>query len=205
MPDRVPIDHLMRLGYPDRFRQRLLELADGTFESVGDIERVLSTFDYKVDWRDDYVVESVSTLIERRRLMCLDAAILARGLLEGFPTTEAGILAIHRRDGDGNECGHAAAFYRLRRRYGAFARSNYAGLRSVAARFEAADAIAYFYAREYLRIGFTPLMFGTCSLEDAFGEADWRFSRTPLEGIVERIMRTYRFRFAVRRKWAPVS
>ena len=205
MHDSAPIGHLMRLGYPERFRRRLLELADGRFESLDDIERVLNTFDYKVDWRDDYVVESVATLIDRRSLMCLDAAILARGLLEGFPATEAGILAIHRRDGEGNECGHAAAFYRPHDRYGAFARSNYPGLQSVAARFEAADAIAHFYAREYLRIGFTPLMFGTCGLEDAFGAVNWRFARGPLDGVVERILRAYRFRFAIRRRWSAVS
>ena len=172
-------------------------MTGGEFSTVADVQRVLDQFGYKANWQEDYVVESVSALIHRSELMCLDGAMLALGLLEGLRDLDLSLLAIHRRDEEGFECGHVAAVYGLKGRYGTIAVSNFPGLRSQEAIYRSAHHIAMHYAQEYVRIGFRPLLYSISKIDEIFEGEAWRTASQPLCGVVERIVETYRYQFVL--------
>src|SRR5580658_1065779 len=120
---------LLRLGYDERDVARLRQLAEGRFEGPADIRRVLDGIGYFYEWRSDYRIQSVRSSLHNPKITCIDAAILSYGLLEAFPEVKRRVLAIHRRDQHGEECGHVVTLYWTPEgRIGAFSKSSFPGL-----------------------------------------------------------------------------
>jgi long-chain acyl-CoA synthetase len=117
--------------------------------------------------------------------------------LEWLSGSKRKLLAIHRRDAQGEECGHCVAlFWAPDGRVGALSKSSFAGLGHRDPVFADEHAVASSYARGYLAMGITPLYFGTAALEDIAGGLDWRFSAEALNELSERIQSSYAYSFA---------
>ncbi|HEX3343956.1 MAG TPA: class I adenylate-forming enzyme family protein [Polyangiaceae bacterium] len=189
---------LARLGYDADDLRRLRAKSDRGLAMVADIRRVLDRFGYLSEWRDDYRIRSVRASLRSDRITCIDAAVLAYGLLEWFPEVKRRVLAIHRRDAAGEECGHCVALYwGPDGRVGAFSKSSYAGLGHRDPVFADEMALAASYARGYLAMGITPLYFGVTTLEEAAGaDIDWRFSLDDINALSGRIQERYAYEFA---------
>jgi hypothetical protein len=173
------------------------QLAGGPFESPADIRRVIDQFGYLHEWRSDYRIQSVRSSLHSSRITCIDAAILSYGLLELlFFDVKRRILAIHRRDPNGEECGHCVALYwGDQGRVGAFSKSSFTGLGHRDATYPDEMAIAASYAEAYIKMGFEPLYFGVTTVEEAAREIDWRFAPGALNALSERIQAKYEYAF----------
>jgi hypothetical protein len=186
------------LGYSERDVARANELAGGVPARPEDLRRVLDGLGYEDQWRQHYEIKSVRTSLHSPRITCIDAAVLAYGLLElYFPATQRKLLAIHRRDGQGEECGHCVALYWTGRGVGSFSKSSYPGLGHRDAVFEDAPAVAVSYAEAYLKMNIQPLYFGVVSLEDVASDLDWRQGVAPLNVLSERLVAHYQYSFGV--------
>jgi len=176
---------------------RLRELAPGPFGAPEHIRRVIDRLGYLDDWRSNYRIRSVRSSLHAEKITCIDAAILAYGLLELlFPRTERRLLAIHRRNPEGEECGHCVALYfAADGRVGAFSKSSFAGLGHRDAVFPDAAAVATSYARAYVKMGFQPLYFGVTTLEEAAGDLDWRGGSEGLNALSDRLKDRYEYAF----------
>jgi hypothetical protein len=165
------------LGYTAEDFRRLREMGRGPFEEPEDIRRVIDRYGYLAEWREHYAIRSVRSSLHSERITCIDAAILSYGLLELlFGEVKRRLLAIHRRDPKGEECGHCVTLYwNEAGRIGAFSKSSFEGLGHRDAIYADELAIATSYAEAYVRMGFQPLYFGVTTLEEAAGELDWRF------------------------------
>jgi hypothetical protein len=191
---------LWRLGYSARDLQRLRQLAGGRFERPEDIRRVIDRLGYLSEWRSRYHVQSVRSSLHSSRITCIDGAILAYGLLDLFPAVKRRVLAIHRRDQEGEECGHAVALYwSAEGRVGSFSKSSFTGLGHRDAVLADEFEIAASYGRAYLSMGFEPLYFGVTTLEDAAGDLDWRFQQDDLNVLSERLQARYEYGFMLAR------
>ncbi len=187
---------LFGLGYKARDLARLRQLAGNRFDHPKDIRRVLDGLGYLSNWRSQYHVRSVRSSLHSSRITCIDAAILSYGLLEFFPEVKRRILAIHRRDQHGEECGHAVALYwGGDGRVGAFSKSSFTGLGHREPVFSSEIDVAASYGQAYLKMGFEPLYFGVTTLEDAAGEIDWRFHEDDLNVLSERLQAKYEYGF----------
>jgi hypothetical protein len=184
-------DRLASLGYSARDRQRMEKV-----RTPEDIASFVTAYAYADDWRKNYRVSSVRSSLHAARVNCIDAAILAYGLLDAFPALERWLLAIHRR-GEGEECGHVVALYRYEGRYGAFSKSSYEGLRHRPPVHASPHAVARSFAQAYLRMGFEPLYYGTSKLEELAGDLDWRFSEHDLSVLSNRLVASYEYAFDV--------
>jgi long-chain acyl-CoA synthetase len=187
----------LALGYDADDLRRLCDKAEHGIRSPADVRRVIDRFGYLADWRTDYRVQSVRASLRSDRITCIDAAVLAYGLLEWLPGQKRKLLAIHRRDAKGEECGHCVAlFWAPDGRVGALSKSSFAGLGHRDPVFADEGEVASSYARGYLAMGITPLYFGTAALEDIAGGLDWRFSTEALNELSERIQSSYAYSFA---------
>jgi hypothetical protein len=184
-------------AYQARDLRRVRELAGAPLETPEVIARVLDNLDYHHDWRADYRVQSVRSSLHSPRITCIDAAILAYGLLELlFADVKRRLLAVHRRDAKGEECGHCVALYwNDDGRVGALGRSNFAGLGHRPPELGGERDAAVSYAEAYLALGFRPLYYGVTSLEAVAGDVDWRFSEQPINSISERLQESYEYSF----------
>ena len=195
-PSTLP-DAVARLGYDADDLRCLREKSEKGIAAVDDIRRLLDRYGYLSDWRRDYRIRSVRASLRSELITCIDAAILAYGLLEWLPTVKRRILAIHRRDPAGEELGHCVALYwGPDGRVGALSKSNFAGLGHRAPVFADETAVAASYARGYLAMGFTPLYFGITTLEEVAGDIDWRFSLDDVNQLSARIQETYAYEFS---------
>jgi hypothetical protein len=187
--------------YAARDLLRLGELCDAPLDCPEAIGRVIDNIGYRHDWRTDYKVRSVRASLHASTITCIDAAILAYGLLELlFEDVERRLLAIQRRDGNGEECGHCVALYFLEDgRFGAFGKSNYPGLGHRAPRRGNARDAALSYAEAYLALDFQPLYYGVTTLEAVAGDLDWRFSDGPLNEVAARLQGSYEYGFMLAR------
>lgn len=185
-------------GYEEADRQRALALAGGPLTEPEDLRRIIDRLEYQDDWRAHYAIKSVRASLHSERITCIDAAILAYGLLELlFPRTRRRLLAIHRRDGRGEECGHCVALFWRGEKVGAFSKSSYPGLGHRDAVHATGAAVALSYADAYVKMGFVPLYFGITTLEDVALELDWRGSAQPLNVLSERLQGRYAYSFGL--------
>jgi hypothetical protein len=181
--------------------QRLAKRAGRPFARslarLEDIRRVIDSYGYQAEWRENYRIQSVSASLAASEITCIDAALLSYGLLERFfPTVPRKLLAIHRRDQQGEECGHCVALYwGPDGRVGSFSKSSYPGLDHREAVFANEAAVATSYAEAYLRMQIQPLYFGFTTPEEAVPELDWRFSPDNLELLSERLKESYQYGF----------
>jgi len=189
----------LALGYEKADLERLGALGGGSFDRPEDIRRVIDALGYEDQWRLRYEIKSVRSALHSPKITCIDAALLAYGLLELlFPETPRGLLAVHRRDGEGEECGHCVTlFWNEAGRVGAFSKSSFPGLGHRTAIHRDAPAVAVSYANAYMKMGFVPLYFGITTLEDVAGELDWRCSPAPLNVLSERLQERYQFSFGL--------
>jgi long-chain acyl-CoA synthetase len=189
---------LARLGYDADDLRALRQKDDKGLRVVGDIRRIIDRFGYLAEWRDDYRIRSVRASLRADRITCIDAAVLSYGLLDWFPEVKRRVLAIHRRDAAGEECGHCVTLYwGPDGKVGAFSKSNYAGLGHRDPVFPDEMAIAASYARGYLAMGITPLYFGITTIEEAAGDdIDWRFSSGDINLLSSRIQEKYAYEFS---------
>jgi hypothetical protein len=188
---------LGRFGYSPADLARLHAISGGPFEDPEDIRRVIDGYRYLDDWRVDYRIQSVRSSLHNSRITCIDGAILSYGLLELlFNDVKRRLLAIHRRDQKGEECGHCVALYwGDDGKVGAFSKSSFKGLGHREAVFSDEVAVATSYAKAYLDMGFEPLYFGVTTLEEAAPDIDWRFHPDPLNVLSERIQACYEYGF----------
>jgi len=188
---------IVDLGYDDDDLAAILRRDERGLRAVSDIRRLIDRFGYLAEWRSDYRIRSVRASLRSERITCIDAAILAYGLLAWFPEVKRKVLAIHRRGADGEECGHCVALYwGPDGRVGAFSKSSYAGLGHRDPVFSDEHAVAASYARGYLAMGMTPLYFGVTTLEEVAGDIDWRFSPGDINEISGRIQARYAYAFS---------
>jgi hypothetical protein len=180
---------------------RLSELAEGPLTAPKDIRRVIDRLGYYRQWRTRYRVQSVRASLRSRVVTCIDAAILSYGLLELlFVDFKRRLLALHRRDPAGEECGHVVTLYwDDDGRVGAFSKSSFSGLGHRDAVYEDADAVAASYAEAYLAMGFTPLYYGITTLDAIAGTIDWRCGEEPLNELSDRLQDRYQFAFLLAR------
>jgi hypothetical protein len=191
---------LGRLDYSEADLSRIRELFGGPIEDPQDIRRVIDGYKYLDDWRANYRIQSVRSSIHAARITCIDAAILAYGLLELlFGDTKRRLLAIHRRDPKvDEECGHCVALYWGQDgRVGSFSKSSFKGLGHRDPVFEDDQAIAMSYGKAYVDMGFQPLYFGVTTLEEAAPDVDWRFHAGDLNVISERLQARYEYAFTL--------
>jgi hypothetical protein len=176
---------------------RLAELGARPFAHPEDIRRVLDRLGYEEDWRTRYEIKSVRRSLHSPRITCIDGAILGYGLLELlFPTLRRRLLAIHRRDRKGEECGHCVTLYwSPSGKVGCFSKSSYTVLHHRDATFADEMALAVSLGRSYMKIGLQPLYFGVTTLEEVAGDLDWRGSSEPLNAISDRLAERYQYSF----------
>ena len=184
-------------GYGPADFRRIRELARGPFEEPEDLRRVIDGFGYLAEWREAYAIRSVRASLHSTRITCIDSAILSYGLLELlFRDVKRRLLAIHRRDPKGEECGHCVTlFWNDQQKIGAFSKSNFAGLGHRDAVYADEMAIASSYAEAYVQMGFQPLYFGVTTLEEVAGTLDWRFATGPLNQLSDRLKERYEYAF----------
>jgi hypothetical protein len=183
--------------YQDADLERVKALA-GRVERPDDLRRVLDALDYDDQWRGHYAIKSVRASLHSQRITCVDAAILSYGLLELlFPDTERLLLAIHRRDGQGEECGHCVALYTWEGKVGAFGKSSFPGLGHRDPVHRDGNEVALSYADAYVKMGFTPLYFGMARLEEVADDLDWRCGEAPLNVLSERLQARYQYSFGL--------
>lgn len=164
-----------------------------------DLCRALDRLGYLDEWRSSYQIRSARVSLYRDRITCIDGAILAYALLEWlFPHLERRLLAIHRRDAAGEECGHCVALYwNATGKVGAFSKSSYPGLGHRAPIHSDPTAVATSYAEAYVKMGIRPLYFGVTALEEVAGDLDWRFGEAPLNELSDRLTARYEYGFGL--------
>jgi hypothetical protein len=189
------------LNYDERDLRQLRELAGGTLESPEAIRRILDRLGYLSEWKQNYEIKSVRSSLHSPRITCIDAAVLSYGLLELlFRDVKRRLLAIHRRDPSGEECGHCVTLYwNDDGRVGSFSKSSFVGLGHRDPVHEDEMSIAMSYAQAYIKMGFQPLFFGITSMEEVAHDLDWRYHPGPLNVLSERIQARYEFSFMLDR------
>lgn len=187
----------LSLGYSSEDLKRLKEIAPETPKDPIELRKIIDWFDYLIDWRTDYKIQSVRSSLHSTKITCIDAAVLAYGLLElYFPNTKRRLLAIHRKDMHGEECGHCVALYWTpENRVGAFSKSSFKGLVHRDAIFSDEDAVARSFAKAYVDMDFVPLYYGVTTLEEIAPDLDWRCSQENLNVLSERLIEHYQYEF----------
>ncbi len=161
-----------------------------------DIRKVIDAYPYDFDWRASYAIKSVRASIHSPKITCIDSAIFSYGLLElYFPTTPRKLLALHRRDPQGEECGHCVTLYWVNGKVGAFSKSSFEGLGHRDPVYASPTDVAMSYAMAYVKMAFKPLYFGVASLEEVAPDIDWRRSPEALNVLSERLQARYEFSF----------
>jgi hypothetical protein len=193
--------HRLTVGWAPEDLRRLRELAPGEFNEPEDIRRVIDALGYLAEWKKNYQIRSARTSLHSPRITCIDSAILSYGLLELlFADVKRRLLAIHRRDPAGEECGHCVTLYwNERGRIGAFSKSSFGGLGHRDAIYADELAIASSYADAYIKMGFEPLYFGVTSMEEVVPDLDWRFDPGSLNVISDRLKDRYQYAFMLAR------
>jgi hypothetical protein len=193
----VHVVTLTKLPFTVDDLKRLRRIAPQPFHHPEHIRRVIDGLGYLEDWRSNYKIRSVRSSLHAEQITCIDAAILSYGLLELlFTRVKRRLLAIHRRNPQGEECGHCVTLYwNAEGRVGAFSKSSFAGLGHRDAVFPDEHAVARSYADAYMRMDFTPLYFGVTTLEEAAGDLDWRSDPGELNAISERLKERYEYAF----------
>jgi hypothetical protein len=187
------------LGYTAEDLERLREVAPADLRGPADIGKIIDHYGYLAEWRDDYKIQSVRSSLHADRITCIDAAVFSYGLLELlFPDVKRRLLAIHRRDMHGEECGHCVTLYwGPDGRVGCFSKSSFAGFDHRPPVFADEAAVAQSFAEAYVKMDFTPLYYGVTTLEDAAGDLDWRYAEGDLNALSQRLIERYEYAFSV--------
>ncbi|MGZ3686940.1 MAG: hypothetical protein ACXWP5_07260 [Bdellovibrionota bacterium] len=185
------------LGYSTLDLERLRALAPGGIETPSDIGRVIDSFGYLAEWKEDYKIRSVRSSLHSDKITCIDSAVLSYGLLELlFPKVKRRLLAIHRKDMHGEECGHCITLYwNPDGRVGAFSKSSFVGFNHREPIYRDELAIAKSFAEAYLKMDFVPLYYGVMTLEEAGEGLDWRFAEKDINTLSERLIARYEYAF----------
>lgn len=165
-----------------------------------DLRNVIDSYRYKSEWRTDYKIQSFRSSLQGNELTCIDAAILAYGLLETyFPNLRRRLMVIHRRDEKGEECGHCIAIYwNQQGQIGSLSKSSLRGLEHRDAVFSDEQKIAMSYAEAYLKLKMSPLCFGVVKLEEVADDLDWRSGCGDLNPLLERLKESYYYEFVLK-------
>ncbi len=176
-----------------------MELGALDLSTPEEIGKVIDQFGYHSEWRRDYKIQSVRSSLHSQNITCMDSAVFSYGLLELlFPQVKRRLLAIHRRDMYGEECGHCVTLYWGNDgKIGAFSKSSFPGFDHRPPVFGEEADVANSFAEAYLKMGFTPLYFGVTTLEQITEGLDWRFGKGHLNEISERIKDYYEYGFSV--------
>ena len=185
------------LGYSAKDLDRLRALAPGGLQGPGDIARIIDSFGYLSEWKENYKIQSVRSSLHSEKITCIDSAVLSYGLLELlFPNVKRRLLAIHRRDMHGEECGHCITLYWASDgRIGAFSKSSFEGFNHRDAIYSDELAVAKSFAAAYVKMDFVPLYYGVMTLEEAGEGLDWRFAESDLNILSERLIARYEYAF----------
>lgn len=177
--------------------QRLRELSPVVIAQPQDIARIIDAFGYLAEWKKDYKIQSVRSSLHSSQITCIDAAVLSYGLLELlFPKVKRRLLAIHRRDMHGEECGHCVTLYwGADGRVGAFSKSSFVGFNHRDPVFADEAAVAMSFAEAYVKMDFEPLYYGVTTMEDVAEGLDWRFTPGDLNILSERLKERYEYAF----------
>lgn len=193
------VDYLHQQGFPAGAIDGLEARCRKVFQSPIDIKHILDSYEYDYDWERDYVVRSAASSSEERTLSCINAAALAYALLGALPEQTRTLLAIHRKDQKGVECGHVVALSECQGEVYALGKSNYPALNRVYGPFPSRHAAATAFGRAYLSMHFTPLYFGFfdpvnfCSLQTLISSSE------PLNGLCDYMMSNYEYAFEIER------
>ena len=185
------------LGYAPEDLIRLKEIAPKTPRTPADLRKIIDWFGYLAEWRNDYKIKSVRSSLHSTKITCIDASVLAYGLLElYFPEIKRRLLSIHRRDKHGEECGHCVTLYwSPSGRVGAFSKSSFERFGHRDATFSDESAVAGSFAKAYLQMKFIPLYYGVTTLEEIAPDLDWRFSKDNLNILATRLIESYQYGF----------
>ena len=183
--------------YTQEDRERSEKAIQGFYRRPEDIRLILDGFRYRADWKEDYRIQSFRSALHSACITCLDAAILSYGLLElFFPHLKRRLLAIHRRDAQGEECGHCVTLYwNDTGLIGAFGKSSWEGLGHRDALYSDVFQVATTYAEAYRKLKIEPLYFGVTTLEEIADDLDWRFSAQAINSLSERLKEKYAYEF----------
>ncbi|MEO6419050.1 MAG: hypothetical protein ABIP39_06570 [Polyangiaceae bacterium] len=188
-------------GYTPSDFKKLRELGADQLESPDEIRTIIDRYGYLDDWKTNYRIQSATASLHNSKITCIDAAIFSYGLLELFyPDVKRRLLAIHRRDEKGEECGHCVTLYwNDQQKIGSFSKSSFVGLGHREAVFPDEMSIATSYAQAYVKMGYEPLYFGVTTLEEAAPEIDWRFDPGDLSVLSSKIQSKYEYAFMLAR------
>lgn len=193
------VDYLHQHGIPLPAIERLRIRCEGVLQVPGDIKRVLDSYGYDYDWERDYVVRSAASSSADETLSCINAAVLAYTLLGALPDQARALLAIHRRDPHGVECGHVVALSECQGEIYALGKSNYPQLNRVYGPFPDRYAASTAFGRAYLSMSFTPLYFGFFDPVGFCSPQTLASSPEPLNGLCNYMMSNYQYAFDVER------
>jgi len=118
-------DYLIKRGFLAADIEILFQRSRGNLEAPADIKTLLDGYGYDYNWAQEYSVQSAITSCRAENLSCINAAIFAYSMLGGFSDHTRTLLAIHRRDSQGVECGHVVALSEHEGKVYAFGKSNY--------------------------------------------------------------------------------
>jgi hypothetical protein len=178
---------------------RIKAISPAQLDGPEDIGKMIDRFGYLDDWKTDYKIRSVHASLKGEKLTCVDAAVLSYGLLELlFPRVKRQILAIHRKDQKGEECGHAVTLYwDPNGKVGGFSKSSFPGFEHRKPIFDDELGVAQSFAEAYVKMGFVPLYYGVMTLEEAAGDLDWRMAQDHINALSERLIERYQYSFDV--------
>jgi hypothetical protein len=171
----------------------------GPLKTPEDVGKVLDSFGYLDEWKVDYKIRSVRASLHSDKITCIDAAVLSYGLLKHFfPKVKRRLLTLHRRDMNGEECGHCVTLYWGEDgKIGAFSKSSFEGFGHRKPIFQNEELVAQSFAEAYVKMGFTPLYYGVTTLEEAASDLDWQFSDENITLLSERLIERYEYSFDV--------
>ena len=190
------INQLIDIGFSSDDIDIVLERSRGRFDTPGDIRTLLNSYPYDYSWEREYVVKSAASALRDNQLSCINAGILAYSLLNCFDVFRQLIMAIHRRDSNGVECGHIVTLYREGDgEMWSFSKSNHVILNDLKGPFKDEFHAAVTFGKAYKKIGFTPLYFGFYNLEEFVEHRDWQTTDERLNAVCDYMIGNYQYCF----------
>lgn len=161
----------------------------------------MERFSYDSSWKDEYRTRSPGAIdkLGVERIMCLEAALYFAIHAEKF-ADDVKLIAIHRKDKYGHECGHCICAFRINDLYGAYSHSNIASLTSLNPEYPSIESVVKFYIDSYLSSGYTPLYYGIYEMKelDEQDVKDWRNTDEDLSSFSGYLIENYQFELTIR-------
>ena len=160
----------------------------------------MKRFSYDSGWREEYRTRSPGVIDKTgaESIMCLEAALYFATHVESI-ADDVKLIAMHRKDKDGHECGHCICLFKVNGAYGAYSHSNIASLISLKPEYPSIESVIKFYMNSYLSSGYTPLYYGIYELEelDEQGIEDWRDTDEDLSSFSDYLIENYQFELTI--------